>query len=199
LLTTIADSLRGSDAFAASVVMDFPFHMMRYGRGGIGATGSTCGAFNGCAAVIGMFIKDTAKQDEMIQELCTYCEQAELPKYKPKNDRFPAMKSSVAGSTSCHISSARWRAAAEVSIASPERADRCRRLTSDIVIKTAELLNRYHTDRNTTFAPLMEPTASCVSCHSPQGRQADIIGTGRCAACHQQGEQHIERFRNMPR
>jgi len=194
LLTTIADALQGSDPFTARIVMDFPFHMMRYGLGGIGATGSTCGAFNGCAAVMGMFVKEVPKLNAMIQELCTYYERTELPKYKPKEDNFPAMETTVAGSTLCHVSSTRWRAAANVKISEPKRADRCRRLTSDIVTKTAELLNRYHADTNCTFAPLLQPTATCFACHGPQGTKADIIGTSSCATCHQQGEQHIERF-----
>jgi hypothetical protein len=148
LLTTIADALRDGDPVAASVVMNFPFHMMGYGRGGIGGTGSACGAFNGCAAVIGAFVKDVARQNAMIQELYTFCTQAELPKYRPQDDRFPMMATSVAESVLCHPSIDSWRAVAGMDIAftSPERGERCRRLTSDIVIKTAELLNRYHAE-----------------------------------------------------
>jgi hypothetical protein len=145
LLETIADSLRTHDPAAASVVMNFPFHMMGYGRGGIGGTGSACGAFNGCAAVIGAFVKDIVRQNAMIQELYAFCTQAELPKYIPKDDRFPTMKTSVAKSVLCHPSVDSWRAVVGMDIAftSPERGERCRRLTSDIVIKTAELLNHH--------------------------------------------------------
>ena len=148
LLETIADSLQSVDPVAASVVMNFPFHMMGYGRGGIGGTGSACGAFNGCAAVIGAFVKDIARQNAIIQELYAFCTQEKLPKYRPQDDRFPMMKTSVAESVLCHPSVDSWRAVAgmDIAFASPERGERCRRLTSDIVIKTAELLNRYHAE-----------------------------------------------------
>ena len=33
----------------------FPFHMFRYGQGGIGGFGSICGALNAGAALIGLF------------------------------------------------------------------------------------------------------------------------------------------------
>ncbi len=33
----------------------FPYHMMKYGSGGVGNYGSVCGALNGAAAAIGTF------------------------------------------------------------------------------------------------------------------------------------------------
>jgi len=197
LLTTVADTLRSTDPLAASMMMGFPFHMMRYGHAGIGAIGSTCGAFNGGAAVIGLFIKDADKRDAIIRELTVYYENTELPKYKPKDDKFPTMESVVTESVLCHISSSRWRVAANANMFSPKRSDRCRRLTSDIVIKTAELLNRYHTDRNCTFAPLMQPTATCFDCHGSQGMQADSIGKMSCATCHEHDDSHSNKYINM--
>jgi len=93
-------------------------------------------------------LKDIARQNAMIQELYAFCTQAELPKYRPQNDRFPTMKTSVAESVLCHPSVDSWRAVAgmDITFASPERGERCRRLTSDIVIKTTELLNRYYAE-----------------------------------------------------
>lgn len=195
LITCVADMRRYVAPMSASMMMEFPFHMMRYGNAGIGITGSTCGAFNGATAVIGLFVKDTAKQGEMIRELCVYYEQTELPKYKPKNDEYPDMKTVKPESILCHISSSRWRAAADAQMFSPQRAERCRRLTSDIVIKTAELLNRYHADNASTFAPLTQPTATCFECHGRGGTLADTIVKMNCASCHDKGERHIERHR----
>ena len=75
--------------------------------------------------------------------------------------------------------------------------NRCRRLTSDIVIKTAEHLNRYHTDRNCTFAPLMQLTATCFDCHGLQGMQADSIGKMSCATCHEHDDSHSNKYINI--
>ena len=195
LITAVADMRRFVAPASASMMMEFPFHMMRYGNGGIAGTGSICGAFNGATAVIGLFVQDAIAREAMIQELLLYSEQTELPKYKPKEDRFPEMKTSKAESVLCHISNSRWRAVADVQMFSPERGDRCRRLTSDIVIKTAELLNRWHADNACTFAPLTQPTASCFDCHGRGGTKADTIVKMNCASCHEQGERHIERHR----
>ena len=68
LLTTVADAQQAINPMAAMVMMQFPFDMMKYGSGGIGGIGSTCGAFNGAAAVIGLFVKDTASRSAMIQD-----------------------------------------------------------------------------------------------------------------------------------
>jgi hypothetical protein len=195
LIATVADAKRLVTPMSATMMMEFPFHMMGYGHGGIGATGSACGAINGGAAIIGLFVKDAITRDAMIQELCVYYEQTELPKYKPTNDEYPDMATVKPESVLCHVSSTRWQKAASAPMFSPERANRCRRLTADIVTKTAELLNRYHTDHTCTFAPLTQPTATCFDCHGRGGTQADTIVKMNCASCHQQGEQHIIRHR----
>ena len=198
LLTTVADALQTVNPPAASVMMQFPFHLMGYGHGGVGNIGSTCGAFNGGSAVIGLFVRDADKRDAMIQELAAYYEQTELPVYKPKNDEFPRMEAVMPESVLCHVSSGRWRAEAGVKISSPRRKDRCRRLAGDIVAKTAGLLNRYHADNTCTFAPLTQPTATCSDCHSSSGRQADAIAKMDCAICHDQGESHSNQYLTVP-
>jgi hypothetical protein len=207
MLTTVADALRPSDPANASKMMAFPFYMMSYGHAGIGGTGSTCGAFNGASAIISLFVKDTVKRDEMIQELFTYYEQTELPKYKPKYDKdkpvdegfLEEMKTVKPESVLCHISSTRWRKAASASMFAPIRSERCRRLTADIVTKTAELLNRYHADHTCTFASLLQPTATCVECHRRGGIRPDVIAKMNCASCHKEGEAHnIEQINLVP-
>ena len=195
LITTIADALRSSDPLAASMMMGFPFHMTKYGNGGISGIGSACGAFNGGAAVIALYVHDTDRRVAMTRELNVYYEHEELPKYLPRDGHFPSMPKSVAESNLCHVSSSRWQVIMDIPISDRRRIERCRRLTADITIKTAELLSRYFADRNTTFAPLMQPTATCFSCHGSQGPRRNIIGTASCATCHQNDETHIDRNR----
>ncbi|MCL2306564.1 MAG: C-GCAxxG-C-C family protein [Planctomycetaceae bacterium] len=88
IVASVAESLRADNPLAAAVMMEFPFDMMKYGGGGIGGTGSTCGAFNGAAAVLGLFVKDAAMRSAMIQELCTYYEQTEGCNPKTWHSRF---------------------------------------------------------------------------------------------------------------
>jgi hypothetical protein len=195
LLTAVADSLRLTDPVAASVIRGFPFQMMKYGHAGIGMVGSTCGTFNGAAAVIGLFVKDATRRDMMIQELATYYESTELPIYKPKDDKFPDMKTVLPESVLCHVSSTRWRIAADAQMFSPKRAERCRRLSADIATKTAELLNRDHADKQCTFIGLPQLTASCVECHASKGKQADTIVRMNCASCHNHNETHSNKYK----
>jgi len=197
LLTTVADALQTIYPMAATVMMQFPFHMLGYGHGGIGGTGSACGAFNGGAAVTGLFVKDATRRDMMIQELASYYENMELPTFKPKDDPFPSMEKSVSESLLCHVSSGRWRAVANANMLSPRRVDRCRRLAADITTKTAELLNRQHTDTTCAIVGLTQPTATCVDCHGPKGTQADSIGTMNCASCHEHDEKHSNLYFNL--
>ena len=197
LLTAVAEALRPTDPIAASVVYGFPFQMMKYGHAGIGMVGSTCGTFNGAAAVIGLFVKDATRRDLMIQELATYYESTELPKYKPNDDKFPSMQQVMSQSVLCHVSSTRWRTTADVQMFSPKRAERCRRLSADIAAKTAELLNRDHADKQCTFMGLLQPTATCFDCHGTKdGMQADSIGKMNCASCHQHDETHSNKYLN---
>jgi hypothetical protein len=131
----------------------------------------------------------------MIQELCTYYEHTELPKYKPKDDKFPNMATVKPESVLCHISSSRWRGTADIKMFTPQRSDRCRRLTADIAIKTVELLNRYHADKTCTFAPLLQPTATCFDCHGTrEGMQADAIVKMNCASCHKHDDTHSNKY-----
>jgi hypothetical protein len=168
---------------SAIAVESFPFHMMRYGHGGIGAAGSTCGAFNGGAAVIGLFVHDAVPRDAMIRELAVFYESKALPKYKPKDDKFPSMESVAPGSLLCHVSSSRWRTKADAPMFGPRRVERCKRLSADVASKTAELLNRYHADKSCTFTGIHEPTKTCFECHGPGGGQADVIAVPLFLQC----------------
>lgn len=194
LLSTIAEALRSVDPLAAVTVRSFPFHMMRYGHGGVAGTGTTCGAFNGGAAVIGLFVQDADRRDAMIRELCFYYENSSLPKYKPKDDKFPNMKSVVSESVLCHISSSRWRVEADAKMFGQRRVDRCRRLSADIAAKTAEIMNRNHTDKTCPMGLVPQPTQTCFDCHGPKGNQADSIGVSNCATCHEHDDTHSNKY-----
>ena len=194
LLETVAEELQFTDPLAFVAIKGFPFHMMGYGHRGIGATGASCGTFNGAAAVIGLFVKDADKRDAIIQELCIYYEKTELPQYRPQNDEFPNMPMVAPESVLCHISSSRWCVDADSKMFSPKRGERCRRLAADIAAKTAELLNRNHADPTCPFEALAQPTATCYDCHGFNGDQANSIGKMNCATCHDHDESHINQY-----
>lgn len=163
----------------------FPVDMMRYGEGGISGWGSICGALNGAAAVIGLIYpgKDGSRRAELIAELFSWYEQAKLPQFRPTQTAAPLeIPASVAKSVLCHVSVNRWCEVSRCNAFSPEKRERCRRLTSDVVLKTVELLNRSQ-EPSSRFAGLSAETSSCVTCHGKADR-ADAMVKMRCDRCH---------------
>lgn len=167
----------------------FPVEMMRYGEGGVSGWGSLCGALNGAAAAIGLIYpgKDGSRRAELITELFSWYEQAQLPKFRPKQTAVsleipPSIARSVSNSVLCHVSVSRWCKVSRCDVLSPEKRERCRRLSADVVLKTVELLNRSQ-EPASTFAVLSPDTQSCVACHGKTNR-ADAMVKMRCNTCH---------------
>ena len=122
----------------------FPLNMMRYGERGLAGQKSLCGAVNGCTALIGLFHdeKTKEKREELIEELCLWYKQTELPKFKPDNHASDEkMTTTIADSLICRDSESKWCKASGSKPASSEQKERCRRLTADCVMKTVEILN----------------------------------------------------------
>ena len=161
----------------------FPVHMMRYGAGGVGLWGSLCGALNGGAAVIGLFEQTKERRENLIAQLFSWYEVAELPTYRPEKSKTSApIPKSVAGSVLCHVSAGKWCKASGSEIGSPEMNERCRRLTAEVAAKTVELLNANLLEP-CKFAGLSPEVKSCLSCHVKELH--DTMGRMQCTACHQ--------------
>lgn len=158
----------------------FPFHMFRYGEGGIAGWGTICGTLNAGAALIGLFENDRARREKLISELFAWYEQAELPVYRPAADSPPISKS-VADSVLCHISVAHWCSASGAQLVSPAMKERCRRLTADVAAKTVELLNRRQS---------AAPTAAVASQATP-AKPPKSIGKMDCRACHHKSKDEL--------
>lgn len=121
----------------------FPVHMMKYGHGGVGGFGTICGALNGAAALIGLFVTEKAVQDSLITGILRWYEEAELPQYKPQKaimDFKPP--STISNSTLCHASNSKWIEETGFKVTSAERKERCRRLTCDVASRVAISLNK---------------------------------------------------------
>ena len=87
----------------------FPLHMMKYGEGGVGLWGSLCGALNGGAAAIGLFVSDKPQREQLIAQLFAWYESTEFPTYRPAEPtQAPDTPTSVAESVLCHVSVGKW-------------------------------------------------------------------------------------------
>ncbi len=163
----------------------FPLGMMHYGGGGAGGWGSLCGALNGSAALIGLFVEKEEDMKKLVAEMFRWYEQTLLPSYTPiKPDLDVEIPKTISDSVLCHVSATFWCKASGNKASSKPRKERCRRLTADVARRTVEVLNSYHRDR---FAPVhqaSEEVEECQSCHTKTGEKENSKGNMSCGSCH---------------
>lgn len=192
-------ALEKTDPLAAAPILQFPYYMMKYGTGGANDWGSLCGSLNGAMAAISLFVADSKKRKALCDEIANYYEQTMFPIYKPANDDFGPMPQTISGSILCHVSSGKWAMLAQKRTDSPERSERCTRMSADVARKTAELLNlNIGTPAALESAPVVafkrqEPSATCGTCHEKGKKNSDVIGKMSCNECHDQAVDHSEK------
>ncbi len=169
----------------------FPVHMMKYGHGGVGGFGTICGALNGSAAVIGLFVADKAIMDSLIAGLFRWYEETPLPEFRPEAailDFTPP--SSISNSTLCHASNTNWGKETGYKVNSNERKERCRRLTSDVASRITLLLNEYFGNTYVTAGHENESIHTCMTCHSDNSKLSNTSGKMVCNSCHTESVGH---------
>ncbi len=188
IVKNVGEALAAFDPLASAAMLNFPFHMMKYGDSGANGWGSLCGSLNGAMAAVALFCADSAKRKAILDELGNYYERTMLPIFKPEGGEETPR--SISNSILCHVSSGKWISVAKVRSDSPERTERCSRLSADVAKKTAELLNLYLSSDVSDEAKAAiltrrpEPVATCVKCHNKGGETSDVIGKMTCNECH---------------
>ena len=175
----------------------FPVAMLRFGEGGVGGWGSTCGVVNGASALAGLFYggKDQPERAALIGAFGEWYQGTALPQYRPAADAA-VLASEAVGSILCHVSVGRWSAKAEVGAYSPERRERCRRLSADGAAHITELLNA-----SLAGAPSSDVSAeakACLSCHGKAGR-GDVMAKMACTPCHSLPAKHPATVADAPK
>jgi hypothetical protein len=184
VITQLADRL--GEPYAS-----FPVRMMKYGHGGIGGYGTTCGTLNGAAALIGLVVEEKKIQDILITDLFRWYEKTELPVFTPEEpilDYTPT--TSVSESALCHASNTKWGESSGFRIDSQERKERCRRLTADLAAQTVDVLNRYFRNVYVMNTLNDEGVRNCNSCHGKEGKLANTSGQMTCTSCHTESLGH---------
>jgi hypothetical protein len=169
----------------------FPYHMFRYGHGGVGGYGTVCGTLNGTAALLGLLITDKGVRDKMIADIFGWYEKESLPVFKPQNpgnDYIPAQ--SISNSVLCHASNTNWCTTAGFKVDSNERKERCRRLSADVARKVAISLNEIFTNSYTTNVYKDETANTCLTCHSSEGKINNVAVKMSCNSCHTKSVGH---------
>ena len=169
----------------------FPVRMMKYGHGGIGGYGTTCGSLNGAAALIGLLVEEKEIQNILIADLFHWYENTPFPAYSPAEpgmDYTPP--TSASGSVLCHASTTKWGEISGLRIDSKERKERCRRLTADVAARTTTLLNQYFSNAYVAHTRDNETARTCMTCHGSQGKVGNTSGHMTCTSCHEKSLGH---------
>jgi len=169
----------------------FPFQMMKYGHGGIGGFGTICGALNGAAALIGLFVAEKKQQDSLINGIFRWYEKTHFPVFRPQKPILDiALPTSTSNSVLCHASITNWGNVAGYNIKSNQRKERCRRLTSDVAAQVTVVLNKFFNNEYITHGHDDENVRKCMTCHGKEGKLDNTGGKMNCVSCHSESFGH---------
>ena len=163
----------------------FPVAFAKYGGAGVSGWGTLCGALNGMAAAVYLFLEQK-NANPIINEVYGWYGTTALPDYTPAKPKIATIAKSVADSQLCHQSVTKWCDASGFKTTSTERADRCAWLTASVVRYTVNLANQ---QADATFKPTFAVPASvtgCLSCHGKGGALENVHITNQtdCKECH---------------
>lgn len=156
-----------------------PTQMMDWAGAGVVGFGTLCGTLNAAAAAIGL-ICDGEDARAFISDLLTWYSETPLPTNLLAPDG--ALPQSTAESNLCHVSITRWCMVSGFASRSPERIERCSRVSGDVAAKAVELLNE-----GALGLQLPSEKTTCRTCHY-MGREYDLgqytHGEMNCLTCH---------------
>lgn len=163
----------------------FPVEMMRYGGGGTAGWGSLCGALNGSAALIGLFIEKDEDLNILVDELFLWYEQGKLPVYTPNTPIYNIeIPKSISVSVLCHVSVTKWCKVSGHKTFSKAQKERCKRIAADTARKTVEILNAHFADQDSVSQQFNKTTKTCRLCHTKDSELQNSRGKMSCTSCH---------------
>jgi hypothetical protein len=154
----------------------FPIDAFIFLEGGVSGWGTICGSNAGANIVSNLIIgpRTAGSEDGMLMgsEMMQWYSDASMPVYTPNTPRVKSeIPKTVSNSPLCHISVGKWMKAAGKDLNSPERRDRCARVTASVAYHLVELLNgwkdRKYETKGTIPAKSFGITAqqNCTDCH----------------------------------
>ena len=161
-----------------------PFDAFSYGRGGAYSWGTLCGALNGGLLVLTLALGDCPQAAD---DLMTWYMKTPLPSLKHEQYcRFRSQPLVVPGSPLCHQSVGAWIKTSGKNVHTPERIERCAKLSGDTAAYVAEILNRARQGGYKPAALPPDPVNDCLGCHfGPKTERDDTISKMQCLDCHE--------------
>ncbi len=154
----------------------FPIDAFIFLEGGIAGWGTICGTNAGANIVTNLIIgpRTSGSEDGMMMgsEMMQWYSDTAMPTFTPKDPKVKAeIPKTTANSPLCHVSVGKWMAAANKDLGSPERKDRCARLTASMAFHVVELLNDWKDGKYKTRGSMPAKTYAiqaqhnCNECH----------------------------------
>lgn len=147
----------------------FPVESTKWGHGGAVGWGTLCGSLTGAGIATGLIAGEDG--EKILNEVIHWYADTELPIYKPASPKASIKNVNKSDSPLCHISVGKWMKREHVKFFSPERKERCARLSADVAMHTAMLLNDW-TDGK------FKPT------HAFPVKTHNITSQHNCNECH---------------
>jgi hypothetical protein len=156
----------------------FPMEAFLFLEGGISGWGTICGANAGANIVTNVILGPrtaTGKDEGMLMgsELMQHYASTAMPTYVPRSPKLKGdIPKTVADSPLCHVSVGKWMKAANKELQSPERRDRCARLTASMAARTVVLLNDWKDGKYRTAGVVpakkyaIQSQHNCFDCHA---------------------------------
>lgn len=164
----------------------FPLNSVFWAHGGMMGWGTACGCLTGAGMAIGLITagdnnKVTTKGgrkavkvgEAIINDVIAFYANESLPQYKPAHPKAKLKNQSISDTPICHISVGKWMKKEGVKFFGIERKERCARLSADIAMHAATLLNEWAAG---TYKPRYEPLATAID--------NQITSQGNCGDCH---------------
>ena len=166
----------------------FPVDAFVFLEGGTAGWGTICGSKAGANIVSNVIIgpriagPDCENGAQIGSEIMDWYANTALPVYVPKE---PKQKTKIVQTTSqsplCHISVGKWMKAAGYPFVSPERKDRCARVSASVAYQLVQRLNAWKEGKyesKASWAPVrdMGITAqqNCTECHGSNVPSAPV-------------------------
>jgi hypothetical protein len=156
----------------------YPMDSFFWAHGGIEGWGTACGTLIGAGYVTALI---AGKEDggNMINDVVDWYANTELPIYTPETiseSGAPITNTSKSNTPLCHISVGKWMKKENVGFFTAERKERCARISADIAMKTAELLNEWNDGK-------YEPRSTLLA----NAKAFQITTQNNCGDCHTDG------------
>lgn len=118
---------------------NLPMDAFKWGHGGVVGWGTLCGTMVGAGIATGFVAGHEG--EKILNDVIYYYSNTKLPIFKPKHPKASFKSVNASDSPLCHISVGKWMKKEGVKFFSPQRKERCARISADVAIYTAKLLN----------------------------------------------------------